>query len=234
MINLKLSPRVSGRNLIKRFMKIIKDLPFYLNTHDNTHCFQASLKMILKCFIPEKDFSFEELDKISMKEEGKWTWPMAGLIWMGENGFEVVDLEVFDYAKFIEKGGDYLIEEFGKEVAEALIKNSDTEQGRKLSRLFLNKIKVQKIIPKREDIIKLLDEDYVVMVNVNSRVLNNKDGYIGHFVVIKGYNDDGFIINNPGLPGKENMEVSFDIFERAWAYPNERAKNIMAFKLKRD
>jgi hypothetical protein len=57
-------------------------LPFYSNTADGTHCFQAGLKMILKHFIPEKDLTFEGLDKISMKIDGLWTWPIAALIWM--------------------------------------------------------------------------------------------------------------------------------------------------------
>lgn len=212
-------------------MQTIKNLPFYPNTSDDTHCFQAGLKMILKHFIPEKDFTFEELDKISMKRDRLWTWPMAALIWIQENGFEIINIENFDYGSFIQNGGQYLIEEFGEEMGNAQIKNSDIEQERKLSKLFLDKIKTQKAVPQKEDIIKLTDKGYVVAVNVNSRVLNGKDGYSGHFVVIKGYDDKNFILNDPGLPGKENRLVSFDIFEKAWAYPSEKVKNIMAFKL---
>ena len=52
-----------------------KIVPFYTNTSDDTHCYQAGLKMILKYFIPDKDFSWEELDKFTAKVEDLWTWP---------------------------------------------------------------------------------------------------------------------------------------------------------------
>lgn len=44
---------------------IIQNVPFYSNTPDDTHCFQAVLKMVLKYFQPEKYYSFEQLDKLS-------------------------------------------------------------------------------------------------------------------------------------------------------------------------
>ena len=43
-----------------------KEIP-YFKQPDNTHCFQACLKMILKYFFPEKEFTYEELDEISDK-----------------------------------------------------------------------------------------------------------------------------------------------------------------------
>jgi hypothetical protein len=212
-------------------MKIIENLPFFSNTPDDTHCFQAGLKMILKFFVPNKEFSFEELDKISAKKEGLYTWPMAALIWMQEHNFEVINFESFDYKQFINKGTRYIFEEFGEEVGKTQIENSDIEQEIKLSKIFLEKIKTQKTIPKKGDIVRLIDKNYVVAVNLNSEILNNSTGYIGHFVIIKGYDDKSFILNDPGLPGMENRIVPFETFEKAWAYPNEKAKNILAFKL---
>ena len=46
---------------------IIRNVPFFPNTADNTHCLQAVLKMILKYFEPQKDYSFEELNILSDK-----------------------------------------------------------------------------------------------------------------------------------------------------------------------
>ncbi len=213
-------------------MKVIKNLPFYRNTPDNTHCFQASLMMILGYFMPQREFLFEELDKISAKKFNLWTWPTATLIWMQENGFDVIDIEYFDYKKFIKEGGDYLLELFGKEMGEAQIRNSDIEQERRLSLELLEKVTVQAAIPSKETIFALMDDGYVIGVNVNSAILNGKSGYSGHFVIIKGYDKTGFILNDPGLPGEENKKVPFTVFEEAWAYPNEKAKNIIAFRLK--
>jgi len=211
-------------------MKTYKEIPFYSNTPDDTHCFQAAVKMILKYFWPEEEYSWEELDQKTAKVEGLWTWPMAGLIWLKEKGLEVIDIEAFDYPKFIKQKGQYLIDEYGQEVAQSQIENSDIEQEIAIAQRFVQTINIRKAVPELEEIKRLLEEDYVIIVNLNARTLNRKEGYAGHMVVIKGFNEQGFVMNDPGLPGQENRQVSFDRFEKAWAYPNAKAKNIMAFK----
>jgi len=213
-------------------MKTYKEIPFYSNTPDGTHCFQASLKMILKYFFPSEEYSIEKLDKITAKVEGLWTWPMAGLIWLQEKGLEIKNIEVFDYDKFIKERGRYLIEEYGEEVGSAQIKYSNINQEIRLSQKLLEKVDIEKRIPEIKDIEELLANNYAIMVNVNSLALENEEGYEGHFVIIKGINDEGFVLNDPGLPGAENRKVDFETFEKAWAYPNEKSKNIMAFRLK--
>ncbi|MEK7102513.1 MAG: papain-like cysteine protease family protein, partial [Patescibacteria group bacterium] len=55
-------------------------------------------------------------------------------------------------------------------------------------------------------------------------------GYTGHFVVITGFGKNHFTLHDPGLPPLRNRKVSLGRFEKAWAYPNKRAKNIMAFR----
>lgn len=212
-------------------MEIYKDIPFYPNTDDNTHCFQAAFKMVLKYFYPKEKYSIEELDKITGKVESLWTWPTAGLIWLQEKGLKVANIDAFDYEEFIKKGGKYLIEEYGEEVGDEQIKNSDIEQEISLAKQFVNLVDTKKEIPEIDDIKNLLKEDNIIIVNLNSRVLDGKGGYCGHSVVIKGLNNKEFIINDPGLPGIENRKVDFNTFKKAWAYPNEKSKNIMAFKL---
>ncbi len=214
-------------------MKNIKGLPFYSNTKEGTHCFQACLKMILKYFVPEREFLWEELNKISEKKEGLWTWSMGAIIWFQENGFEAVNVEVFDYQKFIKKGKEYLAEMYGREAAGKTDIKADIEQGREQSKKFLEKIKIQKRIPEKEEIFDLMEDGYIIMVQVNSMILNKREGYAGHFVVVKGWDDENFIINDPGgFPGIEDRKVSFEVFEKAWGYPGERNKGIMGFRLK--
>lgn len=206
------------------------NVPFYSNTPDDTHCFQAALKMILKYFWPDKDFTWEELEKITGKKEGLWTWPMAGMLWLKNNNFDVKNIEVFDYKKFIESPAQYLIDTYGKEVGEAQIKHSDLSQEIEYAKEFLRKISTENRIPTLDDIKKLLSNGYLVGCNVNSYALNKKLGYAGHFVIIKGFNNNELVIHDPGLPPRENRVVDSDTFEKAWAYPNELAKGIMAFR----
>ena len=213
-------------------MKFNKEVPFY-KSPDKTHCFQASLKMMMKYFWPNKDFSWKELERITAKVEGLWTWPMAGLLWFQEKGVGVKIITIFDYEKFAQLGGQYLIDEYGEEVGKAQIEHSDIKQERKFAKEFIKKITIEKVIPTIDDLKNLLKQDYLIMCNVNSRKLNNKEGYSGHFVVIKGFDDKHLIINDPGSSrAAKNRLVDFDLFEKAWAYPNEKAKDIMAFKSK--
>jgi hypothetical protein len=59
--------------------------------------------MMLKYFLPEREFTFRELDVISAKVEGLWTWPTATALWLVDNGFEVRNVETFDYKSLCEK-----------------------------------------------------------------------------------------------------------------------------------
>lgn len=208
------------------------NVPFYSNTSDDTHCFQAALKMVLKYFKPEEEYSWEKLDTITNKKENMWTWPMAGLLWMHQQGFDVKDIEPFDYETFISQKEKYLLEEFGQEVGQASIDHTDINQELHFAKELLQSNLYERRVPKREEIVTLLKEKYIIICSVNSNKLNGKEGYIGHMVVVKGYTDKGFVLHDPGLPPQENRSVFFDEFEAAWAYPSEKAKNIMAFTVK--
>jgi hypothetical protein len=211
-------------------MDINYDVPFYPNTEDNTHCFQAGLKSVLKYFIPEKDFSWDELDKATAKVEGLWTWPMAGLIWMKEQGFEVKNIEDFDYDKLIQRGKDYLAEKYGADIAEVQVKNSDLPQELEIAKKFITAIDTDNRAATIDDILQLLQDGYLVCANVNYRSLHDKPGYVGHFIVIKGVKGNNFILHDSGLPAIENMVVSSDQFDKGWAYPTPKERNIMAFR----
>ncbi len=103
----------------------MKRVPFYSNSEDNKHCYEAVLKMILKYFFPNSDYSWDELNKITGKKDGLYTWPQYSYISMKNLGFKVKVISIFDYDKFIEKGLEYIKEELDKEIAEEQEKNSD-------------------------------------------------------------------------------------------------------------
>ena len=98
-------------------------IPFYSNTADDTHCWQASLKMVLKYFQKDKEYSWEELDLLTSKKEGLWTWPTAGMLWLANNGFDIKVIESFDYMRFSAEGKDYIYKEFQKEWDQAFQAN---------------------------------------------------------------------------------------------------------------
>jgi hypothetical protein len=210
--------------------QIDRDVPFYSNTPDDTHCFQASFRMVLKYFWPETEYSWEELEKITAKVEGLWTWPLAGLLWLKSQGFDVKNIEPFDYLRFINEGGKYLLDFFGEEVGDAQIQHSDVEQERRLAKGVVKNVTVVKAVPGINDIKNLLLDGYVVICNINAPAVNEQPGYSGHFVVVKGFDDEQLILHDPGLPPLENRQVKNKIFESAWAYPDQNSKNIIAVR----
>lgn len=209
---------------------IKQSVPFFSNTPDNTHCFQAALKMMLKYWYPNEDYSFEELDRITAKAPGMWTWPMAGVLWMKRKGLDIVVYEPFDYERFSEDGANYLEEEYGKEVADEQVKHCIMADEMERSRLYTQEMTLIKEIPTYQTIQNFIDDNFLVGVNVNAYALDNEPGYAGHFVVVTGYDEKHFFLNNPGLPPIENQKVLFDQFEKAWAYPNDNAKGLIAVR----
>jgi hypothetical protein len=210
------------------------EFPFYANTSDGTHCFQAALRMILKYFIPEKDFSWELLDKLTAKSKNMWTWPMAGLVWMQEQGFEVINIEKFDYKRFIENPEGYLEKRFGADIAQEQIKNSNIAQETEFAKKFINQVKTENRIAVIDEISELLEDGYLVITNVNARSLNDQEGYIGHFVVVNSCNNNTVTIQDPGSPPMQNKKVSIQQFTKGWAYPDESTQNLMAFRLNKN
>ena len=206
-------------------------VPFYQNTPDNKHCFQACLKMLTKYFWPSQDYSWEELDKHTAKLRGFWTWPMAGVLWLRNKGVEVVDIEVFDYKKFIEKKEKYLLSFYGQEAGTEQIKYTNIKQELIFAKEFKERVVIDNKIPSKKDIKKLLDSGYILICCINQMALNEKKGYVGHFILVTGCNENYIFIHDPGLPAYENRKVTYELFEKAWAYPDEKVKNILAFRL---
>lgn len=211
-------------------MKTIK-LNFYSNTKDDTHCFQAGLKMVAKYFWPNEVYSWRKLDGITQKPKDMWTWPMAGVMWFAKRGLDVVVIEPFDYLEFAKQGSTYLIKKYGN-MGEEQIKHSDITQARKLAKEYVTKIKLEKRSATLKDLSNLFDNGYVICCNLNSRILNREQGYVGHFVVIKGVGRSKVLVNDPGLPPRKDRLVDLDSFDAAWGFPDGSSQSIIAFKKK--
>lgn len=187
--------------------------------------------MVLGFFQPEREYTYEELDRLSKKEPGKWTWPTAAMLWLMQNGFELRLVEEFDYRAFAERGGDYLIEKCGHEVAQVQMENSDIPREQGIAADFVQYAPLDHRVPTIADIEEYLKGHWVVVCNVNSALMHNQTGYSGHFVVITDVNEDEVILHDPGLPPSPDFAVTRDLFERAWAYPAPTDKNLLAIRV---
>jgi hypothetical protein len=206
-------------------------VPFFANTPDGTHCFQASIRGALKYFLPDRNFSWEQLEKMSGKEPGKATWPQQMLVNLKEMDFDAIMVEGFDGRDFIKRGSQYLIDTFGEKTANWQIKNSDVPQEQKrYQRLFDVGVRCENRIPQLDEIKEYLQRGYLVICTVNSRALNHKDGYVGHSVLVYAVDDTYVTLHDPGPKPQESRQVPLTAFEVAWANPSEKAKNFIALK----
>jgi len=207
-------------------------IPFFPNTGDGTHCFQAAMKMALAVLMPDRAFTYDELDHISQKLPGKWTWPTAAMIWMLDNGLDTELVENFDYEEFALRGSEYLLSRYGEEVGRAQIEHSDVEREMEFARRFVQLGRIIQRPPDLSDLDSRIRDGSVLIVNLNAAALNRVPGYSGHFVVICDVGTDSIRIHDPGLPPRPGLIVPVDRFERAWGYPAAGDKNLMAIRRK--
>lgn len=208
------------------------NVPFYSNTPDDTHCAQATLRSALGYFEPHKEFTWKELDHVTSKLPGKGTWRMAGLLWLRENGYEVHDIGVVDYATFAERGLDYWTELHSPEAAAWEAKNFDIPAEQIRAQEFVKVADIERRVPTQKDITHYLDLGFLVQITVNILQLNNTPGqYRGHAILVIGYTDTAFIIHDPGLPPRPNRIIPYDLLEAAWANPGPQSKVITALRL---
>lgn len=189
--------------------------------------------MGLRYFSPAQNFTPQEMEKITCKVPGKWSAPPATLLWLANNGFEIIEITGFDNKRFVNEGAAYLRGDFGETFARAQEAQGDLGREQAILKQVLDRIQLETRIPTRADITRLLEENYVTLCHVNSSQLNPAPGYVGHYVVITGTNDVEIIVHDPGLPPQPNRSVPWRLFQKAWAYPNEKAKNLIGFRRQR-
>ncbi len=207
------------------------DVPFVSNTEDDLHCQQSAYAMIRDYFEPGRyNLTWDEWSSITGYEVDKGTWASSGLLWFGSKGYEVQHISLFDYPEFARIGADYLRKAYGDSVGDWQVAHSNLPREQALASELVDKGLVEFREPQFEDIKQAIDSGALCRCLVNSRVLAGKDGYFGHAIVISGYDEEGFIIQDPGLPPIPNRHVVYDLFEKAWAYPNIEAKELDIIK----
>lgn len=184
--------------------------------------------MILKYYLPNQEFSWEELERLSAKEPGRATWPQQMLVHLKEKGFDILVLDDFNEHEFIKNGANYLKAKFGEEIGTWQATHSDLTKTKILCENFLAaEVKKELRIPSLDDVKYLLDSDYLLTCVVNSKRLNNQEGYQGHSVVIYNIDDSTVIIHDPGLPAVEAQQIPRQGFFNAWS---DHGQNLIAVK----
>ena len=208
-------------------------IPFYKNTADNTHCFQAVLKSIFKFYFPKKNYSFAFLDRISAHKKDKWTWISAAFIFLVKKGFKIIHIENFDYKKFALLGKAYLQKFWTDEVYQTQKKFSDIKNEQKLAKLLVkNKnIKLIKRSATLKNIKHFYKNKYILSCAINPYVLKKQKGFASHLIIITNLTKNRITFHDPGLPPQKHRTVPLKLFFRALRYPTKRDANLTAIKL---
>jgi len=191
------------------------DVPFYENNGDGKQCMQVAMKIALK-HVLGREYSLEELDRLTNRKAGCWTWTTQIVPALYDLGLDVRYFTSSDPKPYL--GGEkYLQEKYGAE-AENMIAQTDinalVKSIRHLEKYDL--VEIRKLT--QSEIEEHLRQSRLVLILFNSRIVYPSPGpYNGHFVVLTGFDSDYFYYHESGPNFKEkNKAVKKDILLAAW------------------
>jgi len=203
-----------------------------LNGPDGMSCFPACVQMVMRARNGVEVPSFRAMDRISRRSEGKYTWEYALLSYLAKSGFEVSVFTRLDFTKLSKAPASYLIEFYGEEVGRDQATNSDLENLSEDIEDFLGQENARWIDaePTQETLRSELERGCYIIPIINQRILQADAGYVSHAVVIFGVSEEGVTLHNPGPPATEASEVAWDLFNKAWEYPDKSKRMLISVK----
>ena len=208
-------------------MKI--NIPLYSNLKDDTHCFQACMKMALKHFFPEKNFSFRKLEKMTRKERGKGTWPMAGAVALEKMGLRVAVFSMLDFRKFSKNALEYLGKEYGRGSGAIITENGSLDEAMKDSAEMVRRgiYRFRKL--GTADIEKFFARGCMVILNVSHRHISDHEEEFGHYVIMTGFDRERIYVHDPGLPPRKDLGIRKSRFVKAWKHRKGEHETIVVW-----
>jgi hypothetical protein len=191
-----------------------KDIPFFKQT-DSGNCLQTNLKIVLKYYYPERDYSFEELDDKTGRTQGKWTWTSQAIEFLANEGLDVYYYSTTPYSKILGGGGEFIKEYYGEQDGKIIIEHTDFDALYSSIRTLNNSGRYanQKLN------FSIIEQEFrkgsIILMLIDRNVLVNPElGYAGHFVTITEINSTHVIFHDTvGVP---NRAVDKDKFLEAW------------------
>jgi hypothetical protein len=191
--------------------------PFVANTADGMHCVPAVFRMLHQYYF-KKDMKWNEVNAMMKVIDGKGAWTFPALTYFAKKGVELKNFEPVDYQKIFDNAKDYFPTIVGAQTAEYYLKKSNI-----LSLLpdipeFLETVDSQMRTSDTKEVLSWLKKDYFVLVELNSRILNKKQGFALHLVLIYDCDDKFIYLHDPGLPPIEARKVTIPDFKKAYEY----------------
>ncbi len=173
-----------------------KILPFYQHPGEG-RCFQACLKAVLKVLQPNKDYDYEELDRISGRPRGNFgTWPVKPAIELNRMSFYVKYYSGVDAHRFISEGMKYLREILPSDVISRIHLESFNEARRLAPEMLKKNLFEQKKVD-FNFLLGELEKDRYPILMITTAPYNNQPSYFGeHFVVMLGLENEYIYIHD--------------------------------------
>ncbi|MDX9970375.1 MAG: hypothetical protein RBS56_00505 [Candidatus Gracilibacteria bacterium] len=191
------------------------NIPFFLNDNDGNQCMQVTMKTVLKYFL-DKDFTLEELDKLTGRKNGLWTWTTQAITVLDDLGLNIKYYSKTDLAPFLE-GEPFIHQHFGKD-AEKILKYSDlpvviASIKKSLEYNFFE----NRVLP-FEEIEAHISRGHIPIMGIDHNKIIGKNGeFQGHIIIVTGF-DEQFVYYHDSGPNnpEQNKKISKSTFLEAW------------------
>lgn len=190
-------------------------VPFYENNGDGKQCMQVAMKSVLKYFL-DRDYSLKELDKLTGRKTGLWTWTCQVVIVLHDLGLKVKYYSTTDLESYLE-GEPFFRKHFGKD-ADKILKFTDMP----VVMNSIRKLMEYNIFEKRklsfDEIESHIEQGHVPLMLIDSnKIVGREDFFTGHFVAVTGFDDQNVFYHEPGPHNPEkNKSVPKSTFVEAW------------------
>ena len=172
----------------------MSSITFVSNSEDNIHCVNAVFRMVHQYFFGS-DLTWEEIDTLTRAIPGKATWTFIGEMEFAKKGLEVINIEPVDYQPLFEKGENYLTEIVGKDTANYYLTKSYIASVIPFIPEYLKTVKHETRRSTVKEIIEYLKQGALICAEVNSRILNHRDGFSLHFILIYDFDGENFLVH---------------------------------------
>lgn len=198
----------------------MKHVPYYGNPDDSA-CALACTLMAAQYLLPKKNFSFEQFSRIAERKEGFVVWGFQLWQWLMDQGIHTTDYDTIDYEGWAKKGVKGLQASVPNKDFKYYKEHSyDLEEESKKIKLMLNHPNFHYIhrTPKWADVITEHNRPGVCDLTLNSRLLNGRDGFSIHRVVLLDITDKEVVFHDPdsdwsGKKRREPLNFFRKVFE---------------------
>lgn len=166
----------------------------------------ASMRSALE-YLADREYSWNELEKLTGYRPERAAWTVKMWTELARQGFKIRMIEGFDYDRYFKEGEAYLSTFLKPEEVKWQLKETNLLEIRPLIPEFLKTIHYEKRSPQLEDIDKMLEEGYLVTVQLNSKALNDQAGYVAHMILVHDKIDSDYIAHDPGPPATPRRKI---------------------------